>query len=198
MADQGNQDQMAKIKRRQDLIRLTAVIGSCLFFLMAGPALAIFAIVYNWAGAAAASWPTVDGVMTKSQLNVSPLVIKNSRIDHVVIQLEYAYEVDGKKYTGRRRTIGDMGDALDRRWAENKVASLPVGKFVTVYYSREKPELAVLEPGNPEVLWVFAVAGLLSIALGVAMAILARVLYRRMGNAGESVQETSEKKKGTS
>lgn len=80
--------------------------------------------------------------------------------------IHYEYRVNGKRYTGKRVSLGeDLGDhdvagMLDR---------YPLGSSVTVYYNPANPAEAVLERDAPEGVWrtmIILVIVLIALAVG--------------------------------
>ncbi len=84
-------------------------------------------------------WVTADGVVTRCEVVRAH---KSSRLD-----LAYTFTVGGREYTGHDIDAGPTTQSSDR-WTR-RVAALPAGTPVTVYYDSDDPAEAVLEPGMP-------------------------------------------------
>jgi hypothetical protein len=83
--------------------------------------------------------------------------------------IRYAYVVDDEEYEGREVSGGEF-PYRSARSANRLVAAYPVGELVTVRYSPDDPEIAVLETGiSADVLYLPVMAGFLALA---ALAIL--------------------------
>ncbi|RLT03615.1 MAG: DUF3592 domain-containing protein [Planctomycetota bacterium] len=96
------------------------------------------------------SWPTVEGTVTETRVDRSRNP-KGGTDESPVVR--YRYEVDGKTY---HRGKLSLGGAVTTSWFESApsvIARYAVGKPVTVYYDRQHPETAVLEPGTTARMW---------------------------------------------
>lgn len=102
--------------------------------------------VLEWDRAAkSASWPTVDGTVTRSEVTSHRSRNKGRTTTSYHAHIEFDYAVDGKALHGNRRTYKVM--ASSQSAANEAVAAYPVGRSVTVSYDPQDPERAVLEPG---------------------------------------------------
>ena len=115
---------------------------------------------------ASRDWPTVAGRIVRSE-------IRSNRgangLPGFRAMIRYAYVVDEEEYEGREVSGGNF-PYRSARSANLRVAAFPVGELVTVRYSPDDPELAVLETGmSVDVLYLPVMAGLLLLA---ALAIL--------------------------
>ena len=87
----------------------------------------------------AATWPTTEGVVIKSEL----MGIEVGRKGAMKANVHYAYTVGGQRYTGSIIRLGDMTPS--RKSAQGAVlAKYPLNKKVTVYYDPKSPRQAVL------------------------------------------------------
>ena len=109
-----------------------------------------------------AAWPSVRGRVTGGAVVANSTFDDGSPAYYPVIS--YQYEVAGKEYQGKRRTLVNVGvGGVLRGAAQQVVARYPVGSEVTVFYDPEDPGEAVLERTSP-------VAGpILLFALGAAL-----------------------------
>lgn len=87
-------------------------------------------------------WPTAQGQMTASRIIIHPPFPRkrpNWRLD-----IEYAYAVDGRQFSGRTPFFGaEPSKAASRKI----VARFPAGSQVRVHYHPFRHELSVLVPG---------------------------------------------------
>ena len=87
------------------------------------------------------SWPTSTGVVTTSKLSSKFVGVTEYSAD-----IEYLFEVDGRKYSSD--SIRVRGDTNRHRWDVNAlVRRYPVGKTVVVHYSPGDPTVSYLEAG---------------------------------------------------
>jgi hypothetical protein len=111
-------------------------------------------------------WPTVPGRVVRSEIRSNR---KANGLPGFRALIRYAYVVDDEEYEGREVSGGEFPYRSARR-ANRRVAAYPVGELVTVRYSPDDPEIAVLETGmSVDVLYLPGMAGLLLLA---ALAIL--------------------------
>jgi hypothetical protein len=118
-------------------------------------------------------WPCVDGTVTDSR--ALRKVTQGTGDDEgesisYVPTVEYRYELSGRTYTGSRIAFAQSGYGSPGR-AEQKLARYPVGSAVKVLYDPANPASAVLECRNP-LAWVMLIAGIVILAVAVALAVL--------------------------
>jgi|GEM_PF-1059328 len=102
--------------------------------------------VLEWDRAAkSASWPTVAGTVTRSEVTSHRSTHKGRTSTSYHAHIEFDYEVDGRALHGNQRTYKVM--ASSQSAANEAVAAYPVGRSVNVSYDPQDPERAVLEPG---------------------------------------------------
>jgi hypothetical protein len=90
----------------------------------------------------AAGYPTVTGVMQKSELGEST---DDESTEYFPV-VQYSYTVAGKTYMGNRYRYG-RESSNDKNWAIGIVAAHPVGSEVEVHHSPADPNDAVLVVG---------------------------------------------------
>ena len=111
-------------------------------------------------------WPTVPGRIVRSEIRANRAA---NGLPGFRALIRYAYVVDDEEYEGREVSGGEF-PYRSARSANRRVAAYPVGELVTVRYSPNDPEIAVLKTGmSVDVLYLPVMAGLL---LLVALAIL--------------------------
>ncbi|MCB8922287.1 MAG: DUF3592 domain-containing protein [Ardenticatenaceae bacterium] len=123
------------------------------------PALAVFVLLYYLIllgrvmllSIRSRSWPQAEGRMITSKAGKSrhanPLSMRHE------VNLEYAYTVDGQRYTSNVISFGDTAvnrlnfRLRSKRAAEKIVRQFPSRSTVTVYYNPQDPVQATLQPG---------------------------------------------------
>jgi hypothetical protein len=103
-------------------------------------------------------WPTVPGRVVRSEIRSNR---RANGLPGFRTLVRYAYVIGDEEYEGREVAGGDF-PYRSTRSATSRVAAYPVGELVTVRYSPDDPEIAVLEAGvSVEVLYLPVMAGLL-------------------------------------
>ena len=141
-----------------------AIASACVLGLLAAGGRGVWKLGRDLPRARASSeWPAVEGRILESQLRNS---VRNHRRHH---RLTYEYRVGDELYHGERIAFWN---GLFRNESRETHARYPEGARVTVYYDREAPTEAVLEPGLPlaSAVGATAVGGLFA-ALGIAGAV---------------------------
>lgn len=134
---------------------------------------------------ASASWPAVEGTITRSSIEQIRGASGGRDRPASVTQaarVEYAYTVDGVRHVGSRIAFGhyDTADADDAR---RVVARYPVGTPVRVHHRPGQPGDAVLEPGSGGVPWLYLGLGLLFTLVGAGLAVVVPRLAARPQDA---------------
>ena len=104
-------------------------------FLLAGIAIGYVTVKDLRMAMESESWPTVDGVVTKSRLQSGG----RRGGGHF---LQYRYDVQGERFFGQRKTFR-VGPLKYTR-TEN-LRRFPVGQIVAVSYAPDDPSIAVLD-----------------------------------------------------
>lgn len=121
-----------------------------LIFLCVGIGCAYFGLKTVQNARASSDWPTVKGkiissdVEQKRSTSGSGRKRKSSTTYHAEVYYEYA--VNGVTQSSDRVSFGQYGSSNSGH-AREIVNRYPAGSIVDVYYSEEKPEISVLEPG---------------------------------------------------
>jgi hypothetical protein len=125
-------------------------LGSCLsavfgmgIFLVVGAGLTYWGWTILQNARASASWPTADGIVTRSGVSHST---DSDGGDSYSPEITYTYSVNNIDQENNTIKFGENSYS-SRRKAEGIAANYPVGKNVTVYYDPEQPDKSVLEPG---------------------------------------------------
>ncbi len=144
-----------------------------LAFMGSGGRLVFLAIDGMREAGESASWPRVEGKVTRSEMNVStrkdePGRRTRSGTKFYEASVEYEFEVNGMTYRGSRiAAVKDM-NAKEAR-AQKTLDKYPVDRRVMVSYKPDDPSVCVLEPGS----WGGAIVQL---ALGVFFILVPLIL----------------------
>ena len=106
---------------------------ACLVYVLWGVALNV----------SAKDWPKVKGKILISRIETS-YDIDNGRQDN--IRLMYEYEVNGKKYLGKRLMFGYIGSNIGWLLAKS-IRQYDENRTVWVYYLKRKPSKSLLKVG---------------------------------------------------
>ena len=112
-------------------------------FLLVGIGLTFWGWTILQNARASASWPTADGIVTRSEVTHST---DSDGGDSYSPKVTYRYTVNNVSQTNTTIKFGENSYSSRRR-AETIINNYPVGKNVTVYYDPEKTDRSVLEPG---------------------------------------------------
>jgi hypothetical protein len=173
-------DQLLRESRLGRLYQVVIAIA----FIACGVVLAVNGIPDVIRGHQSRHWPTVQGNVISSSLNISN---SNYRADVI-----YEYEVDGGRYTGNVVSVGAIG------WntpgpAQRTVDRYRPGNEVQVYYRPQRPDDSILEPGIPMTAMVYPLAAVLCAGLGTMVLWLSRRRLRDGSLAaavGEQLQDS--------
>ncbi|MDP3875678.1 MAG: DUF3592 domain-containing protein [Methylobacter sp.] len=128
-------------------------------FLLLGAFLVLFGLVLRRMNAKAASWPSTEGEITRSDVVVDPHDGGSSA------EIKYSYVVDGDNFSSGQFSFGvrDNSPAKEQLLAE----VFPVGRKVSVYYDPGNPSIAVVET-RPSSGWTAIVAaGAVCVGVGL-------------------------------
>ncbi|WP_321296362.1 DUF3592 domain-containing protein [Marinifilum fragile] len=122
-------------------------------------------------------WPTVQGIITVSELNKTR---NNDGNDMYSANVHYTYIVKDKTYSSSGIKSVD-GSTSIKSSVKNTIKKYAKGKNVKVYYDPEFPETAVLEPGAGLLMGVLLRIPLLFCAFSVLMVfgLTKRLLFGR-------------------
>ncbi|WP_295851762.1 DUF3592 domain-containing protein [uncultured Xylophilus sp.] len=152
---------------------LTALVCG-LFGIMLGS----FAIEGLVAQESARSWPTTAGVVRSEKIHPS-----NGRMGlHWCVSWSYEYTINGKIYTGDRRTFGAFDCHRRRKNAENEAHSLPVGTRVVVFYQPEAPSNATLSATSESsfLWWLFVAVAAAFVTIAVLIVFQSKKLDMKL------------------
>lgn len=124
--------------------------------------------------ASARSWPSVDGVITRSEAEHVVERDSDGTSESWHFRVAYEYVVEGRKHVGIIFSTSAM-EVNTKGWVHRKVAKYPVGSSVTVFYNPERPSDSAIDRsiGLGSILgYLFILAlGLICFAVGVALLI---------------------------
>lgn len=116
------------------------------------------AVVEGWRSR---TWPSAPATVERAvafQKYQRSSASRSGQGTHVV-ELRYAYDVGGTRYTGERQSLDAEGKIYLPEGAEKLAGNFPVGSPVTAHYDAANPARSLLEPGVP-------VGGMLGMLLG--------------------------------
>jgi hypothetical protein len=125
-------------------------------------------------------WPTVEGrvIRTTIELETQRTTARSAATTTWRPVVVYEYMVGGTRYEGDRVAFGEYATA-DRGDAEAVVAKYGTGTAVSVSFDTSDPSVAVIEPGDAGVPWLFAALGALFVVVGLGFAVLFPKLVAR-------------------
>ncbi|MBN2790385.1 MAG: DUF3592 domain-containing protein [Candidatus Delongbacteria bacterium] len=132
-------------------------------------------------------WPSTTGKIILSEIrHKSSRSGKGNRTSSYHADIKYTYTIGTMLLTGDRVSYGDYGSS-DRGHASSIVRRYPVAKKVRVYYMKDQPAEAVLEPGITGSTWIQPVIGLVFAVVGVIMFIRIPGLMNKNNDNIESI-----------
>lgn len=147
---------------------------SLLMVCLLGLAMSGFGIYFIGLGSAARSWPAADGrvVATRIRTDVSTTGDLNDAQREAsrryYPEIQYAWTVDGARYTGSRYRLGTThAKYKTRAEAQEAAARFREGSAIAVYYDPRQPDEAVLDRAASAGVVVPLALGSLILAMGV-------------------------------
>lgn len=114
-----------------------------ILFLFAGSIILIIGSSKLWDAHKSSTWESTPGIITSSKIE-DELTSDSTVVFHA--RINYAYEVNGKKYDGTRISFGDFSSSSSERPFEI-TQRYSLGKKVDVYFNPENPKDSLLLPG---------------------------------------------------
>jgi hypothetical protein len=114
------------------------IIGALL--ILVGAVIGIHSVRTSRKVQAAQMWPSVTGLVTSSEVELSRGKNRTYRA-----KIRYTYRVAGYEFTGRRCALGGELNTSNRGRAEARCAKYPAGSAPQVYYDPANPKDACLE-----------------------------------------------------
>lgn len=130
-----------------------------------------FGIYFIGQGYEAEGWTKVEGRVVSSTIQVDIDIhsrsAKSEEQRRYCPSITYEWQVDGKTYTGSRYRLGETHEKYkERAEAGAAAARFRTGEPITVYYDKDHPSQAVLDPSLSVGVFVPLPLGLLFLALG--------------------------------
>jgi len=152
---------------------------------------------------ASAAWPSVDGVVERSEVTTSRATThsRNRRRETMYSpEVVYRYNVNGEDLRASTVAFGADFSSNSASVARAVIDRYPVNKPVQVYYDPEIPGNAVLEPG---ITWkAYVVFGIGWVFLGASVLVLASTVYHivfgTLAVAGAATGVIGQRKSNTS
>ena len=132
-------------------------------------------------GLASRNWPTTDGIITSSLIQLNRVqhpngFIVTSPIPTYSPSISFEYSVGVKKYSSKTYTLTLGPVFFDAKSVENITRKYPIGSHVKVFYNPKNPKISLLEPGLKS---IFGYTGSFILGLISLIAVLMGwILYR--------------------
>lgn len=141
---------------------MTANLAAAIFLLV-GLGMSFFGYRLIRKAQASAEWPTANGTIKSSTVDVERERERDSEGDihyetKYIPNIVYQYQVEGMDYIGERVSFGGTSSSNQAR-AYKLTHQYPEGAEVTVYFNPEDPHDAVLQPGTTWTTYVVLVMG---------------------------------------
>ncbi len=132
-------------------------------FGLLGICLAIYSLRNIILGNMTYKWKTIKGHLNESTIKFG-WVNENDDSQSYYYYLNYTYEIDGKKYHSDRILIGERtigyNDTNELKKYDENFRKYSNQKELTIYYSKTKPGLSVLERGTDIASYFILILGL--------------------------------------
>lgn len=154
-----------------------------LFLLGFGVFLVVFSLRSKKRAGDSQSWPSTTGRISSASIKESTSTDDDGSVSVAFYPaVEYNYQVNDVRYTGRRLSFGGIQARSSRKPAMAALERYPEDAEVTVYYNPAKPEDAVLERKAGSFTWGLA-GGIFLLLLGgcLVCGLLASVVYHTWG-----------------
>ena len=119
-------------------------------------------------GYVSSHWPKTDGIIQSSTISQSyskaPSNTQQQRTLYGA-RISYDFQVAGSTYSSSRVSFNDYSH--DMNHAQSIHNRYPQGKKVTVYYAPDNPQLAVLETGISDGMWILPIGGTIFLCMGI-------------------------------
>lgn len=150
------------------------VLGACVIVL--GIAYLVTTILIKRSFQGAGNWPKTTGEVLRAFVyRHERKTTAETAVTYTPV-VEYAYTVDGARYTSQRRDFSPSQSYRDESVAAQIVADAPVGSTVKVRYNPNFPQQAVLKAPRPVGHNTVLIYGAVNIVMGALMIVLAVVL----------------------
>lgn len=156
--------------------QLRLLLGISVLTLLLSLAVLAFGVSFVQEANASRDWPTVTGRIQNVRVTWDLTNYQESMPGReYYFEVQYAYEVDGQAYTGKRYSLGEGSNAAGRTYnsedeaREAAAAAYAAGSDITVYYDPAGPASAVLQPGASFGTYIPLIFGALLILGGVGL-----------------------------
>lgn len=113
------------------------------------------------------NWLEVHGQITKSEIGVMQNPTKESFENHYRSDIEYEYEVVGKKYNSDQAYLGDKIYLPSKDKAEKTLRMFQINQAVSVFINPDNHSESVLIKGSGANRILYIVIGLVLVIIGV-------------------------------
>jgi len=173
---------------RQMKKSFTGLFGG-LFFLIFGLIILIFAIQTSVISIESEGWPTVDGTITSSMIDVYEERDTSTGDDdfpptyttYYEPEITYSYSINGVDYSFDKISFSRTRFVIQSE-AQEVIDEYSTGTNVTVYYNPSNPSEAVLEPGiqNSGGMICSTIGALIFVVLGALIVLSVVKNYKKM------------------
>jgi len=161
--------------------------------LLIGLLMSGFGIYFIALGYEAEGWTEVEGrvvsVSVRVDTDLSSSQASRTRREELrryYPSIRYVWVVEGKGYSGSRYRLGETHEKYDERAeAQAAAARFPAGSPVTVYFDKDHPDQAVLDPS-------LSMGVFVPLPLGLLFLLLRWLLYRHRQAIEKAMQEAGE------
>ena len=149
------------------------IFGACVIVL--GLVYIVTTILTQRSFQGAGNWPKTTGEVLRAFVYRHERRTTGGFVTYTPV-VEYAYTVDGERYTSLRRDFAPTSAFEDEREAQKVVADAPVGHEVKVRYNPHFPQQAVLKAPKPVGDRTVLIYGAVGVVMGALMIVLAVLL----------------------
>ena len=132
---------------------INSSIGRIIFIII-GLVFSITAIVNIVRGFSSKNWPTVQGKIISSDIQIQ----RDIRQTNYSPAILFEYFINGAKYFSNKLSFSGTSSRLIS--IQRALVKYPVGTEVLVYYNPQKPQIAVLEPSVTFSAIIFLLVGI--------------------------------------
>lgn len=153
-------------------------------FIVVGLILVGFGVYNIYQANASEKWPTTTGEIVSSDVKrhageASKPNRRGGQSTTYSPDILFEYDIEGETYTSSKVAFGGVS-FNDRADAQRIVDNYPVGKQVTVYYNPKAPDIAVLEVGMSDTIWLLPIFGSIFAGIGLVLFFVFRLMIKKM------------------
>jgi hypothetical protein len=131
----------------------------------------IIIIIYNLAlitkGQKTNSWNETNGIITKSEIEISKSLTKQTFENHYRADIEYEYKIKNEVLHSKQVFLGDKLYLPHKDRAEKTLNTFPINQTVKVYYNPDNNSESILIKGSGSNRFRNIILGLILIIVGV-------------------------------